>query len=113
MVSLTALLVATCDGEDESESKLYARACGDNGTLAYSIVKKYLQAEVKSGTKAAFPALSSIRAEKPSSQEPCLWVIYGHVDLESTEGNRVRRQYIASILYEGENRWRLNDLDLK
>lgn len=115
-VVVVALLVAAlsaCDQQVDDESARREEACGESARIASSMVKKYLQAELKTGMKASFPALSKVRAEKPSSKDPCQWVIYGNVDIENTKGGERHRQYIASILYEGDNRWRMSDLDLK
>jgi hypothetical protein len=112
-ISLLALLIPACDQKGESEGDRRAQACGEDGSYAYSIVKKYLQAELKAGSQASFPSLSKIRAEKPSNQDPCSWVVYGHVDIETAKGQQLRRRYIASIIYEGDNRWRMGEFELQ
>ena len=111
VIALVSLFVHGCGEEKEEQRR--ARACGDNGGFAYSMIKKFLQAELQSNPQVAFPLFTNVRAEKPSTQDPCFWVIYGHVDVESAQGQQSRRTYIASIVYEGENHWRLNDLDLQ
>ncbi len=113
VVSLLVVALVACDQKGDDETVRREEACGESAHNAYSMVKKYLQAELKPSSKASFPALSKVRAEKPSSTDPCQWVIYGHIDIETAKGQEHQRHYIASIYYEGDNRWRMNGLDLK
>lgn len=112
-VPLLVAVLAACDQQGDEETARREEACGESARVAYSIVKKYLQAELKPGSKASFPALSKVRAEKPSTNDPCQWVIYGYLDIENAKGKEYQRKYIASIHYEGDNRWRMSDLELK
>ncbi len=41
---------------------------------------------------------------------PCTWLIYGYVDLEKASGAIDHRQYITTIVYSGNNRWRMKEL---
>ena len=101
-----ALLLAACGQEGEAQRQ--GRACGDDARLAYDMTLRYVAGELGNPKHAEFPYLSEVRARKPDPDDPCAWMIYGYVDLKPESGAAEHRQYIMTIVYSGNNRWRVS-----
>ena len=105
---LVAPLLGACG--EQSEADRYSRACGDSGSLAYDMTVRFVTEKLGSPKNADFPFLSEVRTRKPDPEDPCTWLIYGYVDLEKASGAIDHRQYIMTIVYSGNNRWRMKGL---
>ena len=106
-MTVAALLLSACG--QESEAQRQSRACGEDADLAYNMTLRYVADELGNPKNADYPYLSEVRVRKPDAEDPCAWLIYGHVDLEEESGSAQHRQYIMTIVYSGSNRWRMTD----
>ena len=105
---LIAILLGACG--EQTEADRYGRACGDSGTLAYDMTVRFVAGDLGNPKNADFPYLSRVRTRKPDPEDPCTWLIYGYVDLEKASSAIDHRRYIMTIVYSGNNRWRMKEL---